>query len=256
MFGSTLSKHIAFCALALIGIAALWGCPDPEGRFDEFVERSPKEAGGTGGEGPSQVADLTGKFLLAASVTLNPGAPLLFEATVEMTPGCPVGSCVISFDIQPLANRGSPAAGCPAHLTPIGPVITLKDVPVQPDGTFVANFSRAAVGTVNGCANPISGSDIEATLELVASTRSKDLFCGPLRGSLFRPFTFNLEGSTFGAVRIPDDETPATAGVEPVLRCPAGGGEGGAGGEGGEGAGGTGGQGGDGAGGTGGAGGA
>lgn len=233
MFGTYLSKRVLLCSAAVAGFAMFWGCPDPQGRFDEFVERSPKGVGGSGGAGPSEVADLNGRFLLAASVTLNPGAPLLFDAKVTMTPGCPVGSCTISFEIQPLANAGSPNPGpCPAPLTAAGPVIVVKDVPVEADGTFTATFSRQAVGTVSGCANPISGSDIEATLVLNASTRSEDLFCGQLEGSLFKPFTYDLAGSTFGAVRI--DQAPDTAGVAPVLKCPAGGGgEGGSGGAGG-----------------------
>jgi len=258
MFGSYLSKRLLSGSLAVLGLAVFSGCPDPQGRFDEFVERSAVGGGGTGGDGPSEGAILTGKFFLAAAVTLNPGAPLLFEARVEMNEACPGEGCMIStFQVQPLANKGSPRKPCPEHLDPVGPVIEISDIPVEADGTFRAVFSRAAVGTVDGCANPISGSDIEATLELVASTRSEDLFCGPLDGSLFRPFAYNLNGSTFGAVRIgdldDDSVTVKNAGIEAVLECPPLDGEGGSGGGGG--GGGEGGAGGDGAGGAGGAGG-
>lgn len=234
MFRTYLSKDSLSVVAVVVGLMAFWGCPDPQGRFDEFVERSPQGVGGSGGAGHSEVADLTGRFLLAAAVTLNPGAPLLFDAKVEMTPGCPAGACTIDMEIQPL-NQGK-GKGCPGLLEPVGPVIELKGVPVEADGTFVAVFSRQAVGTVAGCANPISGSDIEATLELHANTRSEDLFCGSLNGSLFKPFTYDLSGSTFGAIRIEDDTDLPTAGIEPVLACPAGGGgEGGAGGGGGSG---------------------
>lgn len=236
MFGSYLSKRLLSGSLAVVGLAVFSGCPDPQERFDEFVERSPVEGGGTGGEGPSEVANLTGRFFLAASVTLNRGAPLLFDATVEMNDDCPGEDCKITrFMVQPLSNKGSPKADCPEHLDPVGPEIEIRDVAVEEDGSFRAVFTRSAVGKVDGCANPLSGSEIEATLELVASTRSEDLFCGPLEGSLHRPFSFSLQGSTFGAVRIPDDETPKAAGIDPVLECPPLGGEGGGGGDGGAG---------------------
>jgi hypothetical protein len=48
--------------------------------------------------------------------------------------------------------------------------------------------------------------------------RSADLYCGTINGDVTEPFTLNLDGSTFAAVRIPDGMSVED--VTPVLACP------------------------------------
>lgn len=236
MFTMRLSKRSLGTLACATALALLAGCPDPDGRFDEFVERSRiGSAGGTGGShGGGEVADLTGRFLLTLATILNPTKPLFFEATAKMTLGpndtCPAGACTLDLEIQPLSNAGNPRAKidkCAAPFEPVGDVIVLKGVEVGPDGSFRAEFKDA---TVPGCANPISGGDIVApSLVLVATTRNADLFCGAVEGRVTHPTAVDLMGSTFAAVRLAQGESPAAV-QDPPAVCPAASGTGGAGG--------------------------
>jgi hypothetical protein len=69
-------------------------------------------------------------------------------------------------------------------------------------------------GTLPGAANPVTGTDVELDLNLHATVRTHDFACGTIIGTAG---SLPAEGSTFGSVRIPDDQTlPA-----PVFACPA-----------------------------------
>ena len=236
MFTLRLSKRSLL--LAGFAVAFLAACPDPDERFDEFVERSSVGKGGAGGT-TGQVEDLTGRFFLALATNLDLSNPLFFDTEVTMTLGpggsCPAGACKLNMRIQPLANPRNPLKkvdGCPADFAPVGDVIVAENVEVGEDGSFRAAFTNASVP---GCANPITGREIFApSLALVAGTRSVDLFCGMVEGRATKPISLDLVGSTFAAERLAAGEEPADV-QKPIFRCPASTGTGGTGGEGGTG---------------------
>ncbi|HEY0839457.1 MAG TPA: hypothetical protein VGD74_04675, partial [Vulgatibacter sp.] len=235
MFTMRLSKRSLGLLASAAALVLLAACPDPDGRFDEFVERSPTmgATGGTGGQ-TGRVADLTGRFFLSLATNLNFTKPLFFEATVAMTLGpndtCPPGACTIDLEIQPLSNAGNPRKKvdkCADAFEPVGDLIVLKGVEVDENGSFRAEFKDA---TVPGCANPISGGDIVApSLVLVATTRSADLSCGMVEGRATHPTSVDLKNSTFAAERLAQGESPADV-TAPISACPAASGTGGAGG--------------------------
>jgi uncharacterized membrane protein YgcG len=227
--------------------ALLLGCPDPGDRFDEFVERTEGTVLPTGELGRSQLENLAGRYLLLASVQLAPTTPLLFDVqiTSNMSPDgtCPGADCRFSMDVQPLRSPRVPRSDCPANFEPAGQPFQVPDVSLNPNGSFRAVLPTV---TVDGCANPITGRDIEAALILEAVTKSTDVFCGNLRGQVLQPIQLTLDRSTFAAVRINAAPTELDP-VPDLLACPPDGGTGGTGGAGGEGgAGGTGGSGGEG----------
>lgn len=250
MAGLGMSKHsLLMFATALL----LAGCPDPEERFDEFTDRTKDQRQGGGGTGgPSgNIADINGRFLMGIDTVIGPGKILEFDTETIINFPC-TDNCVLTLNVQPVVPTNPARSGCDVRGTPVGPVITVENVPVNPDGSFVADFGQQ---NVPGCANPISGSDITANLVLAGQIVNADLYCGTVSGTVFRPLTAPLAGSSFAAIRVPEgDPLPAIVG-----ECPAqtgeggsgGTGEGGAGGEGGTGEGGAGGEGGTGEGGSG-----
>lgn len=222
------------------GVAALFllaACPDPGERFEEFVDRTKGIAFPAGELGKSRLENLGGRFLLFASVQLAPTNPLIFDvaitSNVREDGTCPQADCRISLKVQPLVN---PKAGCANPFEPVGDVIDIPDVPLAPDGSFTAALG---VVDVDGCANPITGREIQGDLTLESVTKSPDVFCGKLNGQVIKPVPLTLTSSTFGAVRITTE--PKQVNPLPVLlACPpdengtgGAGGVGGAGGEGG-----------------------
>lgn len=205
---------IAACAAALLTVA---GCPDPEGQYEEFLQNSqalrdvPVQDTGSG-----TLTDVNGTFLLAISPVISPTSILQFTTTVTWTPNDdPTTGGKLHFDLQPLQ-----VAPGKATREPVGGVIK-GDADVGPDGAFVMDLGEQEV---TGDANPISGSDIKATLKLLGKIRDSSLMCGTVEGDVTAPIQTTLNGSSFGMARI---ESTATADLpEPTAACPAGGGGG------------------------------
>ncbi|HRI09664.1 MAG TPA: hypothetical protein PKW35_17705 [Nannocystaceae bacterium] len=188
------------------------GCPDPAGRLDEFLDNTeaerdlppPKE------DLASTLADINGTFLLALSSVIDPQHPLQFFTTIELTQNMD-GTGTMTMMLQPLSLE-------PQSLTtprqPVGDVLTLENIAVADDGSFAVD-----VGTVmvTGMANPITGSDIVATLALQGFIQDVDLFCGNVTGAVTQPLDYDLAGSTFAATRVPAvDMLP----LEFPMKCP------------------------------------
>jgi len=246
MARSHLSKSslLACTAVALL----VGGCPDPQGAYDDFLDRTRGGAGGGGGEIPASCVptrfyDVDGEFLMAINTTLGPGNPLLFRTTastnLDENGACPAEGCRLDLNVQPIVpfNRQQLDPSCPASGEPVGEVIVLEGVPVNELGEFEADFGPRSV---DKCANPITGRDIEASIVLEGLTASPDIFAGSARGRVTVPLQAPLRGSTFAAVRIVGEELDET----PPLTCEQAVAGDGAGGSGGDGAGGTGGSGG------------
>lgn len=188
------------------------GCPDPEGRLNEFLDETkaqrdlppPKE------DLPSALADINGTFLLALASSIDPQHPLQFFTTVELTQNGD-GTGTMKMILQPLSLE-------PQSLTdprqPVGEVLVIEGIAVSAAGTFTAE-----VGTVmvTGEANPITGSNITATLVMQGFIQDVDLFCGNVTGGVSAPIVADLVGSTFAASRVPSiDALP----LEFPMKCP------------------------------------
>lgn len=204
------SRRSALALAAMLLFAAL-GCVDPEERYDAFLERSAEQRNRDAGHvvvPPSDRFDFSGNYLLALAVTLAPGQPILFscEATVAQD----LETLALAFQPLSIDDDAMPRV-------PVGERFEVNDVPYQEDGSFSAELGEV---TVPARANPISGSDIVATVAVhaVARPMSDDhpaLFCGDATGMVTVPLELDLAGSTVGAVAADD-----FAGIEPLVRCP------------------------------------
>ncbi|MBC8071788.1 MAG: hypothetical protein IAG13_25910 [Deltaproteobacteria bacterium] len=205
-------------AAALLPVLA--GCPSPdaEGKYDAFLEQTEEEredAANIKFDQGGSLADVNGTFLLALAAVIDPLHPLQFYTTATFTPEAEGGT--LALDLQPLSLE---VLGTTMPRQPVGDVLPLPAVPVDAAGGFL--FTIADPVMVTGEANPITGSDIVATLVLTGSIQSEDLFCGTVTGAVTSPLMLDLVGSTFAAVRVPSvDMLPG----DPVTSaCPAGGG--------------------------------
>jgi hypothetical protein len=191
-------RSLTFALLAL----SASGCPDPQGRFDEFGERYDAINDNEGGAPPSEgctppatapvVGEADGQYLFTLSVTLNP--KLAFAIDVALTTKASGDQLLVDLTLQPIC--GFADAGCELRTEPVGDTFSFTDLPVNADGTFTWDFGEV---TLVGDANPISGSDIVATLSLIGGlcAESPAFFCGDVVGASSVPFELDLAGSTF-----------------------------------------------------------
>lgn len=210
--------------LSLLGVTACAtmlssGCPAPDvdAKVDRFEEDTKDvrimETDGpddTGGDGA--LSDISGEHLFALSATLMPSTPLQFIATVDLQLDEDGTGGTMDIDFQPLSlDVGSTTA--PREF--VGDVIEVNDIPVDETGSFTADLGTL---TVTGAANPITGSDITATLVLQGNIRSEDFWCGSVTGNVSSPIDLDLQGSTFAAVRVPGTD-PASLPAAVIFTC-------------------------------------
>lgn len=217
---ATLRRHRLTCFAHAAALVLLAACVDPDGRYEDFIERTADmrrggQAAPDGGLDAGDAAqqsvarfDFSGTYLLALSTTLAPDAPLLLACDVT------VAEDLNSIDLvlQPLTTDMD---AMPRER--IGDSIRVDAVPYAEDGSFSVDFGEVAVP---GRANPISGADIVAAVAITARANpmTGELpvhFCGEAGGMVLAPLAFDLTGSTFGAVAT-DDLTAA----EPLPACP------------------------------------
>ncbi len=245
-------SHLSKSSLLVVSTAALLlaGCPDPQGEYDDFLDRTEGE------RGESTVTcevttpyDVNGEFLLNITTPLGATLPLNFvtATTIDIGTGDCAGGCTMTMNAQPIvpivrsdtAVRTHANAGCPEPGTPVGDLIVVENIEVDAEGRFVADFGTQVV---TGCANPISGGLIEATIVLRGNTISGDIYAGAVTGSVTSPVKSPLAGSTFAALRIDEGQPLCEVvaldcqdAIEGAGKCPGAGGSGGSGGTGGSG---------------------
>jgi hypothetical protein len=237
--------------LLLLPLFAL-GCPDSEARFDEFLDATKdermeaadedededededtagtedtigtEESAGTEDTGMEGLTDMSGVYLLALETALGPDIPLQFVTTVEMTVADDAQSATASFTFQPLALE---MFSLTAPRTFVGEPLTFEGIVYDADGNYELDMGLVMV---TGAANPITGSDIAATLVIDGHIVHVDAMCGTITGELMSPLTYDLAGSTFAMTRLDDDGSdPATLPMMFPYRCnqvPAGPGDG------------------------------
>lgn len=221
LFSRTIWTTLA--SAALTSTALLIGCADTQGRYDDFEARDTtiredQSSGGEGGGGSDgtggaggggdnclpEAGAVDGDFLFSLSAYLNPRAPILFVAS--LTTEASDGGLSFSLTFQPLTAAD--------RRTPSGEPFDVGPFELSADGTFTAQLPTLVVP---GDANPISGSELEATITLTGGSlcAPADFVCGVVTGTTARPLPLNLKGSTFAMERIADPSSyPA-----PVINC-------------------------------------
>jgi hypothetical protein len=208
----------ALGALTLCALASGCPSPEPQEKYDAFLEQTKEEredAANIKMDMGGALADVNGTFLFALSAVIDPTHPLQFFSTVTFTPEGMGGQ--LAMDLQPLSlDVGSTTT----PRQPIGDPLTLAATPVDAGGGFEIVVSEPLM--VTGMANPITGSDIVATLTLKGAIQNEDVFCGTVTGMVTQPLMLDLMGSTFAAQRVGGvDMLPQ----EVLYACPAGGGD-------------------------------
>lgn len=184
-------------------------CADPQGAYDEFVERqttassSSSSTGGSGGGGGGAgctapaVGELDGDHLLVLSAKLSPKKPIVMAAKV--TTADEGGKTAVTMQLQPLdaADRQ----------TPVGAAIDVPVFPIEADGTFVLSVPSA---DVDGTANPITGNTLKGVAATLTGSGMCSPFafaCGDVTGAITTP-PVKLDGSTFTLQPVTDPATP------------------------------------------------
>jgi hypothetical protein len=211
----------SFVAAALCCVAT--GCPEPDaqGKYDKFLDQTDEEredAANVKMDQGGSLADVNGTFLFALAAVIDLAHPLQFYSTVTFTASPDGQGGMLMMDLQPLSLVPQ---GTTMPRLPVGDVLTLPPVPVDATGGFAIMIAEDVM--VTGEANPITGSDIVATLNLVGTIQSEDVFCGTVTGMVTQPLMLDLTGSTFASVRVPSiDMLPG----DPItVACPAEGAE-------------------------------
>ena len=182
--------------LLLVGLL-LWGCPDPQKNFDDYLDRveaapTPDMFVPQSGCGPFE--DPTGTYFVSVDTNIAPGTPLLFE-----------GEFVVNTEVEP---KTAQLTLYPLTVTDQTKIEDLPDragdapivsdaVPIDDEGKFELPLGNVIV---TGDANPVSGSEIEADLTIQGQILSRNFVCGSVVGMLIRPSEFDLSidgGSSF-----------------------------------------------------------
>ncbi len=194
-----------------VTLALLLGaCVDAHGRFDDFTERvvdaQTNRIDGSGG-----LFEIDGEFLLTILPGFDPNHFLRFAVTSDITIDGTSGT--LSLTVQPLAaERCDEGNGG----NEVGDPIEAADLPVDEGGSFELTHDGVMVTML---ANDVSCSDIVANLVLNGLIKDEDTFCGDVSGRVLTTGS-NLDGSTFGAIRI-DPGTRGDANLpEPLKACP------------------------------------
>lgn len=140
----------------------------------------------TGGPGGPQT------LLFALDTTLSPGLP--FQAIVTATPGTGTIDLTVQFLSLAVGSTTSPRQ-------PVGDVYAYPGVPVDASGTF---YWDTGVILIPGAANPITGSDIVASIQSNVVPVGTPAYCGQAGGTVLMPIETTLDGSTHAMTVVPD----------------------------------------------------
>jgi len=189
--------------LGLVAVPILAGCPQPQQKFNDFVDRLPDMAGLGADAPPSMVYNVTGTFLMGLAASVDTSMPIEILSTQTLTPNSD-GTAALDLSLQPLTYMGQKPTGSP---------IVEMGIPVTATGTFTIDLGQVMV---NADANPVTQTNLVATISLAGTLFSADTECGAVTGMVTMPAPLNLDGSTFAAIRVTDTTNlPATP-----LTCP------------------------------------
>jgi hypothetical protein len=171
----------------------------------------------TMGPGPVSLDDVTGPrldigvepgdqtLLLAVDTIISPGLPLQGIVWLESN-----GGGTIDLALQWLSlDQGSTTE--PREL--VGDVYAYSAIPVSPDGSFTW---ETGVVLIPGAANPITGSDIVASVVAEVVPQGSP-YCGRVGGEVTSPINVPLDGSTHAMTAVASElELP----LEFPVTCP------------------------------------
>ena len=199
----------------LVALTALGACVDAKKRFDEFDDRVPVIDASTVDRPNIAVADFNGTWYVAVKAL---GNNLHLFATWTFTPGAAPSFTGV---YQPLSTYQEE----PAQRRSVGATLTTAAAMIDETASFVAPM----IGTIDGMANPISGSPLGSVATLVGTVKNANLVCGIVTGHVCLgmpapcepPPGISIEPATFAAVRAADIAVVQAMALPPLDRCPA-----------------------------------
>jgi hypothetical protein len=196
---------------------ALFGCVDPAADFDDFNKRleardrrhaAEEEMTGTADGGCAELpaSAIEGSYYFTYRPKVAEDTPIL--ALFEITARDPAATGAFELDVlfKPVALADKK--------TPVG-MASPGVMKVKADGSFTIDDFAIFIP---GAANPIlEDTDFEAVVHLSGTLCGKAemplaSFCGDGLGELQVPVTVNLDGSSFGALRLAGDAIPLPLG--------------------------------------------
>ena len=202
--------------IMIIGSAliATPGCAkDPKDNILDYVERTDDQRDTVLELEEGTVVDVTGTFYFTLRAVIATALPLQFIATTTFTETETGGTLDVTLQALSLLVQETEE---PREM--VGDPIVLPTAEVDETGAFEVDLGEVSV---IGSANPISGSDIVATLSLKGTIQSEDVFCGGVKGNITAPIKAPLSygDSSFAAVRLEEGEAyPSFANM--LLGCP------------------------------------
>ncbi len=182
----------AFWALLVVFCVGCGGSGSGGAATDSGAEVGSGGVGGGAGTGggdastdaPSCPAladgEILGSYLFGLSLTLAPTKPILYRADLTVVSG------TLSVSAVPLDTHD--------RTTIVGPPVSMVSDPIGGGSLHVSSTTIV----VPGPANPITGSELTADVELQGEMSCVELFyCGDLLGLVTKPATLDLGGSTF-----------------------------------------------------------
>ena len=185
-------------------VPLLAGCPDPEGRFNEYVGRIPDGKIVVMYDAPplNEIPDISGNNLLAIKIVFVGSGPL--QALVNVTMTKTGATAKANFHISWLDKESLQVTGTP---------FDVNDIQISSAGEFDVNIATLMIPAA---ANPLGIDAVAKDTVLHGLIKSADFFCGTVNGMVTSPTMQSLQGSTFGAVRVTNLSQLPT----PVTLCP------------------------------------
>lgn len=193
-----MSDFVRLCVA--LGLAFTAACASPDERLDDFRDRVVDAAVNDrpDAEVLTTIPDVTGTFLVGINPSATPGSFLPFLATFTLIDGT-TDQPKLDVHLQPLNA---------ANLQPTGDPIDAVESPVAVSltGEYTIAYDDAIVPAET---NANSGTQLTVDMTLTGLIRSEDEVCGFADGMVVAPFNLTLDGSTFGARRVPDGTDPS-----------------------------------------------
>ncbi len=215
-----MNTPVRFGAICLLGFGV--ACVDPEGKLDDFSERviDAGEDEDVDAAAVDDIPDATGTYLAAFIPSLLPSETVQFLAEVEVEDDGE--DPTLSISMQPLDTDTR---------EPVGDEASAEDVSIDGAARFsavLAEFPPDSEGCDPEPDNPVVipadaspvGSELALTVTLSGAIVTDELLCGDVEAVEFGTLGCeDLDGSTFGMIRVDDDVDPADL-PEPLGSCP------------------------------------
>jgi hypothetical protein len=191
------------------------GCPDPAGKYNEFNQRVPFFDAMIPIDAPplSSIPDISGSFYMGVRTSLSAAdkQEVIFLVTNVMTPQ-PDKTALLTSTLTPLSHWED----IPKHV--VETAATTKDIRISSSGEYTAPLAELRLSEQANNINMQTA--IVINLVFTGSIKSTDRYCGILKGELVEPIAFNLEGSTFSAIRVSPDVVLDSLPDPPESSCP------------------------------------